>query len=307
MYPAIVSGIITGNAMTGYMDFIESMVNNPSFDPGDSPEQIIATVLTPLSSFFGALLLVGLIGMVVQGLATLALTQHHLKTLQREETTTGDSIQTGARRLLPYIGMMLLEGLTMLGLVLAVGLIFACAIGGLAFTSGMFDGAAPFDGNPAGIAGLVILFVCLYIIALLIMAAPIIYFWCRWLVATPCLINEQLGPVAALRRSWRLSKGHVWRVIGYGILLYILGMIIVSAPAYVFQQIALVFIGTENVAAATGIATAVSALFSVIWQPFLVGAIVLFYYDLRIRKEGYDLELRVQQLEAGSADDKVTG
>ncbi|MEZ4663214.1 MAG: hypothetical protein R2911_37180 [Caldilineaceae bacterium] len=64
---AIVSGIITGNAMTGYMDFIESMVNNPSFNPGDSPEQIIATVLTPLSSFFGALLLVELFGMVVQG------------------------------------------------------------------------------------------------------------------------------------------------------------------------------------------------------------------------------------------------
>ncbi|MEZ4663216.1 MAG: hypothetical protein R2911_37190 [Caldilineaceae bacterium] len=48
--------------------------------------------------------------------------------------------------------------------------------------------------------------------------------------------------------------------------------------------------------------TTVSALFSVIWQPFLVGAIVLFYYDLRIRK-GYDLELRVQQLEAASTDD----
>ncbi|MEZ4663215.1 MAG: hypothetical protein R2911_37185 [Caldilineaceae bacterium] len=113
----------------------------------------------------------------------------------------------------------------MLGLALGVLLLFACAIGGLVMglgvTSGIFDGAAPSDADMAGIAGFIILFVCLYIIAILIMAvAHGIYFWCRWLVATPCLIGEQLGPVATLRRSWRLSKGHVWRAIGYGILLY---------------------------------------------------------------------------------------
>ena len=298
---AIVSGILTGSAMTGYMDFIENMVNSPAIDPSNSPEEIFTTILGPLSNFFGLFLLIGLIGLVVQSAATLALTHHHLKTLQHEGSSVSVSIIAGGRRLTAYIGMMIVEALVMLGLALLVLLVFGCAIGALAIgiggTSGLFDGAAAIDNNVAGFAGFIILFVCLYLFALLIMVAPMIYFWCRWLVAAPSLLNEELGPIEALQRSWRLSKGQVWRTVGYGILLYILGMIIVSAPAYVLQQIATIFLSMENIGAATGIASGVSALFGILWQPFFVAALVLFYYDLRIRKEGYDLALRVQQME----------
>lgn len=300
---AIVSGIITGTAMTGYMSFIEEMIGGPTLDASDSPGEILATVLTPLSNFFGLLMLVGLIGLVVQGAATLALTDYHLKLLRQEESSVAQSIKAGARRLMAYIGMLFVEGLAILGVALVVLLIFGCAIGivaaGAGAASGLLSSADP-DAGAAQIAGIVIIVMCLYVLALLLMAAPMIYLWCRWLVATPSLFNEGLGPVEALRRSWRLSKGQVWRTVGYGLLLYILGMIIVSAPAYVIQQIATLFVGAENVAAATGIASALGALFSTIWHPFLVGATVLFYYDLRIRKEGYDLELRIQQMEASA-------
>ena len=39
------------------------------------------------------------------------------------------------------------------------------------------------------------------------------------------------------------------------------------------------------------------SLFSIIFFPFKIGTTVLLYYDLRIRKESYDLELRVADLE----------
>ena len=34
-----------------------------------------------------------------------------------------------------------------------------------------------------------------------------------------------------------------------------------------------------------------------LWQPIQSAAFVALYYDLRMRNQGYDLDLRIQQLE----------
>jgi hypothetical protein len=49
---------------------------------------------------------------------------------------------------------------------------------------------------------------------------------------------------------------------------------------------------------AIGVIAGLGSVLGVLWQPINVAAIVLLYYDLRVRKEGYDLALRVDQLEA---------
>src|SRR5438132_208808 len=36
----------------------------------------------------------------------------------------------------------------------------------------------------------------------------------RWAVAIPVLLNERAGPVAALSRSWHLTRGSWWRTFG---------------------------------------------------------------------------------------------
>lgn len=49
---------------------------------------------------------------------------------------------------------------------------------------------------------------------------------------------------------------------------------------------------------AENISTSVSILFSAVGIPFFAAALVMLYYDLRIGKESYDLELRLAEMEA---------
>ena len=128
-------------------------------------------------------------------------------------------------------------------------------------------------------------------------SAPSYYLYARWLVAPAALLAEGLGPISSLRRSWQLSRGHIWRMIGYTVLLYLLVRLFNSLPMNLFQMILSVFLPDLNLGLQTGVVTAVQSTLFAVSTPFYIGAVVLLYYDLRIRGESYDLELRVADLE----------
>ncbi len=46
-----------------------------------------------------------------------------------------------------------------------------------------------------------------------------------------------------------------------------------------------------------GLLTGLSYLVNMLWYPFLALTLVCVYYDLRVRKENLDLDLRIQALE----------
>lgn len=144
--------------------------------------------------------------------------------------------------------------------------------------------------------GMVVLFICGYVFLLALIGLPILYLSARWIVAVPSLINENLGPLAALRRSWQLTLRNVWRCVFYLFLLFVLSSLVVSIPLAVIQQVLMLLpIPTEFAFAGS---TALGSLFSVIWQPFYATGLVLLYYDLRVRRESYDLDLQVSRLES---------
>ena len=93
-------------------------------------------------------------------------------------------------------------------------------------------------------------------------------------------------------------RGRVLRSVGYVILLYLITAIVVSIPTGLIQQLLLFALPSSAMPVVISVSTAISSLFTVVWTPLYVCAVVLLYYDLRVRAEGYDLSLRVQQLEA---------
>ena len=136
-------------------------------------------------------------------------------------------------------------------------------------------------------------FVCMSPLILI----PLLYLSLRWFVATAALIAEERGPLDSLRRSWRLSRGNVLRIFGYFILLSIIAGLVNILPAYLLEQIVPALLPTSAPGLGAGIFAAVSSLLYIISAPFLAGALVLFYYDLRVRGESYDLELRIAEME----------
>jgi hypothetical protein len=256
--------------------FLTDLTTGISFMRFGNSEDMFAMLM-------GLVVAVLLVNYLLGSLAWLCITHQAVAVLHGERPSLRESILAGQSRLPALVGMNILQGLMMFVPAMLMVLMVA---------------ASP-------------CMVFLFPIAI----AGWLYLYARWLVVVPGLVAQRWGPVEALRRSWSLTQDHVWRSIGYALLLGILGWLVLSLPQTVMQQ-ALMFVApVEAFVLVAAISFAISSIFQVVWVPLHSAALVLFYYDLRVRKEGYDLALRVERLEAetgraplpGSADSVVMG
>jgi hypothetical protein len=154
---------------------------------------------------------------------------------------------------------------------------FAVAKMGRTFTSGLAQG---------------FLIVC----ALLALIIPGIIVACGLAVVVQAAVLEPLpGGTDAVGRSWRLTKGFKGKAFGlYFVvivlfILFAIGLGLVAALAAALLP-ALLF------PAMIGF-----ALLSLFVYPFTSCVFTLFYYDLRVRKEAFDLELLSQHIGIAAA------
>jgi hypothetical protein len=119
-----------------------------------------------------------------------------------------------------------------------------------------------------------------------------------WSVVLPVMFIERAGLVGAIRRSWRLIQGRWWRTF---LILFLVGLL------YTVVQVSLAgFLGLANglltIVVSQYIALAIgqgaSILVSSLAIPVLQIAIVLVYFDLRVRKEALDLFQLAQRVSA---------
>jgi hypothetical protein len=139
-------------------------------------------------------------------------------------------------------------------------------------------------GIVAGAVVLVGLFACL---------APGVWIGIAWCLCFPALLFERIGPIKALRRSFSLTKNRWWATF----LLWIVGNLLVSIIGAIVQfgllGIAEAVASDDTVVAAvaTVIGSTASAAIS---YPFLAAVLTILYFDQRVRKEGFDLQLQAE-------------
>ena len=117
------------------------------------------------------------------------------------------------------------------------------------------------------------------------------YLTASWLVAPIVIVVEGLGPIAALSRAWGLSSGNRWRIIGIQALLALLNVVLSALISAVFaiggqadQTMTIVIQNLANFAS------------TIVWAPVEWLAFTVLYYDLRVRKEAFDLQLAAEAL-----------
>jgi hypothetical protein len=113
----------------------------------------------------------------------------------------------------------------------------------------------------------------------------------RLAFAPAALVVEGHRGMGAVRRSWRLTAGFFWRTLGT-LLLSGLIVAIVSGIIGIPGELALQALGPG----AWPISALVNALATVLVTPFGMLVVVLLYFDLRIRKEGFDIEMMAREL-----------
>jgi hypothetical protein len=121
---------------------------------------------------------------------------------------------------------------------------------------------------------------------------------CSWLVAPVVVVVEKMGPIAALGRAWGLSGGNRWRIFGIQVLLLILNLVLSLLIGGLFGGLAAVGQnGTPSPFGATSVVQSLVNLAStIIWAPVEWIAFTVLYYDLRVRKEAFDLQLAAEAL-----------
>jgi len=116
-----------------------------------------------------------------------------------------------------------------------------------------------------------------------------IFLWVSWAVAVPALLVEDARGFSALGRSRELVKGRWWSTFGVVVVSSILvGVVTGLLTAALLIVPAALFSDDLGVAAVgNGLANIVG---QAVTTPIQAAVVVLLYYDLRVRKEGLDLE-----------------
>lgn len=130
-------------------------------------------------------------------------------------------------------------------------------------------------------------------VVLLIILPYAVFLSTRWTLILPGILLEQLGAKSGLSRSWALTEGFFWKVFGTSFLAGIMVILVATLP-----QMAVVY-GLELIQSNFVIGSIVEIVLAqlglVLTLPLSLGVSVVLYYDLRVRKEAFDLEWQMQQ------------
>lgn len=233
-----------------------------------TPEQTAAVMQSQIVPF----MLWGLVWGVLYGAGMLLLTAGSIRVISDSylgrEPQFGDSLQFGVGKIVPLFLVGLGKTLLLFLLLILSGVVVG------------LTGAA---------GGLAVLLVFIEVIAAVWL---FIYVACGYMVTTPVVVLETLSSnFDAFGRSWELTKGARGRVFG---LVFVAGLISSVLPAVVLSALGALI--AQLVPAATIAWTVIAAVLPVVLTPIVPCVLTLAYYDLRVRHEGFDLQLLSEQL-----------
>jgi hypothetical protein len=135
----------------------------------------------------------------------------------------------------------------------------------------------------------------LVVLGFILCIAPGVYLLVAFTVAVPVLLTEGVKGRHALGRSRDLVRGRWWHTLA----IVFLGALLVGIVAGAIQGLATVFVSTDagsDPAIAVIVGTISGTLSAVITTPFQAAYTTVLYFDLRVRKEAFDLQLLAQQI-----------
>jgi hypothetical protein len=187
----------------------------------------------------------------------------------------GDAVSLGASKIMSLFVVGLGKGIIVGLIAAAIGIVAAVTIPGLA-RGGASAGA---------VAGL--------LIALLGGCWLVVFVACGYAVTTPVVVLEDLASSSdAFGRSWNLTRTFKLKVFG----IFVVTSLMVFAPALVIGALGGV-LSAETRSGGQALEV-LSAALPIILTPLFSCVLTLVYYDLRVRREGFDLQVLSQQLSA---------
>lgn len=271
--------ITTGASMMPMVGTLRSTLEAPTTET----TLTVGPTAAEAVSVIGSSLVTGVISMVAAAAVTAVLTRIAIGEASGEPVPA-DGIWPLLRRLaLPAVGVSLL-----VGLLLTVAVVVPLGLGMIPLLVWLEPTVLTIGALLLGIVVAVVLGVWLY---------------ARTLLAVPALVIEELGVMAAVRRSFALTAGRrVWRVLGLALLLALLYSVAVQMLGGVFGMVGtfayvaiLLVSNFEALMLGIMVLTVLTMLGAYIGTfllaPFLAAGTAAVYADTRMRHEAWDIEL----------------
>ncbi|MGM7422435.1 DUF7544 domain-containing protein [Cellulosimicrobium sp. CpK407] len=256
---ATVIGALLGWAFSGY--FADLFLSLPSESGLGGMENDFAMLY---SSTLGTGLTTSLATPIVSGLLTVSIGQSVIG----RKATIGEVWAQVGRRAWFLIGFSLLLGLAW---AVAVALVVLLVALGFAATTGL---------------GVVLLVVALP--GLLVLA---VWVGTRTGLVPPALALEGQPFWATVRRSWLLTRGSFWRLFGIYLLAYVAMYVVVQIVVSPFSIVSTFLLAAGQGFVANALLALGVALSTIVMTLFLGSVVALLYIDVRMRREGLDVEL----------------
>lgn len=199
--------------------------------------------------------------------------------------------------LLPYIVLVAVTGGTGTGVVSTLAILlaqFLCAALAeaaviVAVSDAYLEGSVDIHRSIATTAGRLpavimagILRGFVVMIGVVLFIFPGIYIALRTFAITPVVVLEDKSASDALSRSWSLAKGEVWKIFVTLLLAWLIFVVL-----YALLLIAVGMLAANN----PRVVQLVVAILMALVYPVTAVVTTLLYYDIRVRREGFDLEL----------------
>jgi hypothetical protein len=120
-------------------------------------------------------------------------------------------------------------------------------------------------------------------------------------VALPVLFVEGKGGAESLGRSFNLVQGRWWATFARLAVSYILVFFVVLVAGGLVDAVATGLLSDTSTGALI-LDRVGDFLVTIFTTPFIAAATTLVYFDLRVRKEGFDLTLLADRMGGGGAD-----
>ncbi|HXO84612.1 MAG TPA: hypothetical protein VN803_03705 [Gemmatimonadales bacterium] len=191
------------------------------------------------------------------------------------EPQFGDAISLGASKIWSLFVAGLAKGVIVGGIAILIGIVAAVTIPSIARGGG---------GGGAMLA---------LFLAFAVGGWFAIFVACGYAVTTPVVVLENLtNATDSLGRSWALTKGTKLKIFG----IFCVAFLIVFLPMVLFGGLAGI-LKAESLISSQAFEVVAAAL-PIILTPLLSCVVTIVYYDLRVRREGFDLQVLSEQLGA---------
>jgi hypothetical protein len=241
---------------------------------GLQPDQVAGLMQGHIGAFVGYAVLFAIVYLIGFLLLTAASIQVISASYLGKATGLGASLSLAFSRLFALIGVGFGKAM----------LLFMAWVGGA-----LGIGAIIAVGRLAG--GVALGFVMTFV-SFVALVWGIIYLYCAYGLTTEIVVLEKLeGAFDAFGRSWMLTKGSRFKVFGLAFVSYLIVNVVPGITLAVLSGLT-----QASVPAAMPAIYVVNALITLALAPIIPCVFTLLYYDLRARREGFDIEHVGQQL-----------